>query len=166
MQTNQGAASIYIVRFYNDLEELNSYLGHYNNITLDLRTKYGGIPEEKLAEAVDDYDKQKLRETITQARFWCIKVFTKLSAIQSKFKTQNQVFAENYTKIHEQYKEITSKPVPRFELIQDYVIELNKIFVSGIGMELLIKSQEYYEQLTQSNVYTGIGVEGIEQNTE
>lgn len=162
MVSQNNTASIYIMKFYNDLEELNTYLGHYNNVVLDLRTKYGDTPEDKLAESTDDQDKSQLNEVAREARFWCIKVFTKLAAIQHKFETQNTVFAENFVEIEKDYKVITNSLVPRFEILQNYVIELNKIFVSGIGMELLIKSQEYYEQLTSSNVYTGVETNGQE----
>lgn len=162
MVSQNNTASIYIMKFYNDLEELNTYLGHYNNVVLDLRTKYGDTQTDKLAEAVDDHDKQQLNDVAREARFWCIKVFTKLAAIQHKFETQNTIFAENFNAIENNYKSITNSLVPRFDDLQEYVIELNKIFVSGIGMELLIKSQEYYEQLTSSNVYTGVETNGQE----
>jgi len=52
--------------------------------------------------------------------------------------------------MEEYYLEITRKEIPKYETVESYITELNKLFVKGTGNQLLVKSNQYYEALTQS----------------
>ena len=144
MQDNKVSAASYILTFFRDVEELNNHLGHYANIMLEMSGKFGKRETDEIIKKMTENDRQRLLQIVNDTRFWIIRVYVKISALENKLiKTDD---TELFKKITENYEIIINNTVPEFRIIQEFVIELNKLFVSGVADELLNKARDYYEQ--------------------
>lgn len=154
MQDNKVSSASYILTFFRDVEELNNYLGHYSNIMLEMSGKFGKRDIEEIIKKMQDTDKQRLLQIVNDTRFWVIRVFVKLSALQDKLIKADET--ELFNEIKENYEIIITTTVPEFKIIQDFVITLNKLFVSGVADELLNKARDFYNS-------EGVEFDGSEQ---
>jgi len=150
MQDNKVSAASYILTFFRDVEELNNHLAHYSNIMLEMNGKFSNQEIEDIVKKLDEQDRQRLLEIVNNTRFWIIRVFVKLSALQSKLiKSDEKTIFE---KMQKDYKTIIHTIIPDFETIEDFVIELNKLFVSGVADELLNKARDFYDENGGANI--------------
>lgn len=152
-------AEAYITLFFQDLEQLNHCLAIYLNVLVPIKEKYKAIEgSQKIIDELEDTDATDLKDITKEIRYAAVRINTKLKALQSAFPDLKE---KGKNKLGENYLKITRELIPAYEIVEEYVTELNKLFVAGTGNQLLVKSNQYYSALTQSN-----NVSGYEENTE
>jgi len=150
MQDNKVSAASYILTFFRDVEELNNHLAHYSNIMLEMSGKFGKREPEEIVKKMSNEDRTRLLTVVNETRFWVIRVYVKISALESKLIKSGD--EELFKKITNNYEIVINNTVPNFIVIQDFVIELNKLFVSGVADELLNKARDFYDENNGVNV--------------
>lgn len=145
LSENSQSAVSYILVFFGDVEKLNEYLGHYSNVLLELKNQYQGTSIQELGKKISPEEKSTLISIVQSTRFWSIRAFVKLSALQKRLK----VNAGDFKKIEDTFKIIKTTAVPEYQVIEDFVIAVNGIFVEGVASELLKGVQDYYAQMNK-----------------
>ncbi len=154
-------AEAYITLFFQDLENLNNCLAIYLNTLIPIREKYKQIETKQgIINEINESDAEDINSITKEIRFSCVKINTKLKALQSAFPDMK---GASKTKMEIAYREITTTLIPRYETVEEYITELNKLFITGTGNQLLVKSNQYYTALTQSNNITGYDTNEQEQ---
>jgi uncharacterized protein YlxW (UPF0749 family) len=148
-------AEAYITLFFQDLEQLNHCLAIYLNILVPIKTKYKATSQDSYYDEIEENDANDLKDIVKEIRYASVRINTKLKALQSAFPDLKE---QNKKQMEEYYLEITRKEIPKYETVESYITELNKLFVKGTGNQLLVKSNQYYEALTQSNNVSGYDV--------
>jgi negative regulator of genetic competence, sporulation and motility len=154
-------AEAYITLFFQDLETLNHCLALYLNILIPIKDKYKQIETRQgIITELNESDAEDLKGITKEIRYSAVRINTKLKALQAAFP---DLANKDKNKIEENYRLITTSLIPKYETVDDYVTELNKLFITGTGNQLLIKSNQYYSALTQSNNISGYEGETNEQ---
>jgi hypothetical protein len=152
-------AEAYITLFFQDLENLNQCQAIYLNTLIPINQKYKASEgKTSIINELDQEDAENLKAITKEIRYATVRLNTKLKALQNAFPDLKQ---ENQKKVDDLYKKIIFEPKPDYEVVEQYVIELNKLFVKGTGNQLLVKSNQYYSALTESN-----NVSGYDANVE
>lgn len=152
-------AEAYITLFFQDLETLNHCLALYLNILIPIKEKYKLIESRQgMITEINESDANDLKDITKEIRYSCVRINTKLKALQTAFPDLKN---EDKQKLEENYKQITTTLIPKYETVEEYITELNKLFITGTGNQLLVKSNQYYSALTQSNNISGY--DGSEQ---
>jgi len=147
MQPENAQSSIsYIFTFFGDMEKLNEYLGHYSNVLLELQNQYRGTTPNELGKKITVEEKNTLISIVQSTRFWCIRSFVKLSALQKRLKVSEEEFKD----ITKHFNTIKTTAVPDYQVIEDFTISVNKIFVEGVASELLKSVQDYWAKMSTS----------------
>ena len=141
---NQIAASGYILTFFNDVESLTNYHATYSNLVIEYKALF---PTNYSLKKLDDAHREILLNTIRSLRFWIKRTYIKFSALKYKIKG----FNDSETKLTALYDKIKDAPAPELDDVENYVLELNKLFVLGIVAELLTKAAEIYGKLAAQN---------------
>jgi len=147
-------AEAYITLFFQDLEQLNVCLGIYLNVIIPIKDKFKALSDKQFFEELEENDVKSLEEITKEIRYNSVRINTKLQALQAAF-SNLKTDEKGTKKLEEAYTHITSKRIPDYKVVSDYIIELNKLFVHGVGNQLLVKSQQYYESLSQTNNVSG-----------
>jgi negative regulator of genetic competence, sporulation and motility len=146
-------AEAYITLFFQDLETLNHCLALYLNILIPIKDKYKLIETRQgIITEINEDDANDLKEITKEIRYSCVRINTKLKALQSAFP---ELTNENKAKLDSNYNQIITSLIPKYEVLDEYITELNKLFITGTGNQLLVKSNQYYTALTQSNNISG-----------
>ena len=151
-------AEAYITLFFQDLEELNVCLGLYLNIIIPINDKYKALMNKTDFEDLEEGEAEDLREITKEIRYNSVRINTKLQALIIAFPSLKDSEKSQET-LKTAYNHITTKVIPDYEQVNNYIIELNKLFIQGVGNQLLMKSQQYYQSLTQAS-----NVSGFEDN--
>lgn len=145
---NNLQAISYIATFFNDIEQLNNLTGAFSNLKVDFSKKYPSFEEKTpieniriLAEKLDPQENQQLKNTCETIRIYSTRIFIKINALKDRLELTN------FEEINKYYQEIKNEPVPLQQTIENFVIELNKIFVSKVADELLRSTQDYYRNI-------------------
>jgi hypothetical protein len=136
MSENEKSAAGYIVTFFNDIESVTNSLGYYSNAMAMIKGKY---PAAELNKILDE-EKNQMLATVQDIRFWVIRTYVKFNALKGKIK-EFETFSKNIDKY---YGKILEQPVPTFESLNGYVVELNRLFVLGIVESILTKAYDVY----------------------
>lgn len=154
-------AEAYITLFFQDLETLNHCLALYLNILIPIKDKYKLIESRQgIITELNENDANDLKDITKELRYSSVRINTKLKALQAAFP---DLATKDKSKLEENYRLITTSLIPKYEVVDEYVTELNKLFITGTGNQLLIKSNQYYSALTQSNNISGYEGETNEQ---
>jgi negative regulator of genetic competence, sporulation and motility len=146
-------AEAYITLFFQDLETLNHCLALYLNILIPIKDKYKLIESRQgIINEINEDDANDLKDITKEIRYSCVRINTKLKALQSAFP---DLTTENKAKLDANYQAIITSLIPKYETVDEYITELNKLFITGTGNQLLVKSNQYYTALTQSNNISG-----------
>ena len=146
-------AEAYITLFFQDLETLNHCLALYLNILIPIKTKYKLIETRQgIITELNEEDANDLNGIAKEIRYSCVRINTKLKALQSAFP---ELTNQDKAKMEKNYNEIITNLIPKFETLDEYITDLNKLFITGTGNQLLVKSNQYYTALTQSNNISG-----------
>lgn len=154
-------AEAYITLFFQDLETLNHCLALYLNILIPIKDKYKLIETRQgIITELNENDANDLKDITKEIRYSAVRINTKLKALQAAFP---DLANKDKSKLEENYRLLTTSLIPKYETVDEYVTELNKLFITGTGNQLLIKSNQYYSALTQSNNISGYEGETSEQ---
>jgi len=150
-EVTQSAAN-YILELNNAITQFNNIAGTYCNVFItaqffhDFNTK-DKEDNKKMVRTLDENERQTMLQTVQQARFFAVQTFLRVTALKENIKQ----FTKNYVEFEKSYKEIINNPFPTYDQIQDYALELNKLFASVAAQDLLTKSVEYYETIANAN---------------
>jgi len=141
---NQAAGAGYIISFFTDIENLTTYFASYKNHLTRLKAKYakGEKPGEARLDKMDDGERMRSEELTESIRFYIIRTYVKFSAIKNQIKE----FQAQAKKLDELFSKLKNDASPLEDTVQDYVIELNSVFVLGIASTVLIKARQVYEE--------------------
>lgn len=146
------AASSYILSFYNDIENLtNSYAG-YLNVLVRIKDRYKLEKEidpkavEKKIIKLEPEDEQALLEVAEGIRVWIARSYIKMETLQDKIPEMKKGIKD----IKELYEKAISSSVIKKEVVENFVLKINKVFVSGVLTDLLIKSKDVYKEFLKS----------------
>lgn len=156
-------AEAYITLFFQDLETLNHCQALYLNILIPIKDKYKLIESRQgIITELNEDDANELKDITKEIRYSCVRINTKLKALQSAFP---ELTSKDKKKMEENYTHIITSLIPKYETLDEYITDLNKLFITGTGNQLLLKSNQYYSALTQSNNISGYegGNNGEEQ---
>lgn len=136
----QVAGAGYVLSFFNDVEQLSNYYAQYINTILSFERKY---PDSKALENMSEEDRQTLINVVQGLRTWIIRCFVKAQALKEK--------VENFTsdEFEESYRKVTGEFIPEKEVVEKFVIEINKAFVNGVLVDLLNQARDVYARLTE-----------------
>lgn len=136
----QVAGAGYVLSFFNDIEQLSNYYAQYINTILSFERKY---PDSKALENMSEEDRQTLINVVQGLRTWIIRCFVKAQALKEK--------VENFTsdEFEESYRKVTGEFIPEKEVVEKFVIEINKAFVNGVLVDLLNQARDVYARLTE-----------------
>jgi len=154
-------AEAYITLFFQDLETLNHCLALYLNILIPIKDKYKLIESRQgIINEINEDDANDLKDITKEIRYSCVRINTKLKALQSAFP---DLTSKDKDRLDSNYQAIITSLIPKYEVVDEYITELNKLFITGTGNQLLIKSNLYYSALTQSNNISGYEGDVIEK---
>jgi len=146
------ATAGYILGLYQSIETLNDVIADYIDLVVSMNAKYGENSEAKMT----DKEKEALRNIVYLIRRAVFKIDIKLRALASKIESiKIPKKLENLT------KKLIEAPVYDFKDLQDYALEVNRIFVEGIGYDVLEKLGDIYQ--TYMSAFAGVGGGGIEE---
>lgn len=141
MADSKVAAAGYLITYFNDIESLTNAFGNYNNLLFELKSKYQKNIEENKMERIPDAERANLEQQLKDTRFWITRTYIKTVALEDKVK---ELKIED---LKAKYQKVMSEPVIVNEMLEEYVIELNKVFVNGVVVELVEKAGDVYAQL-------------------
>lgn len=141
MADNNVGAAGYIITFFNDVESLTNSFAEYSNLLGKFSQKY---PNDKQLSKLPEYERNEAIRITYQIKFWLIRSYIKFTSLKSEMKE----FDCHSEKIDTLYQELVKTQTPEFDKLQEYVIEINKLFVSGVVSELLKKAYDIYAQFT------------------
>jgi hypothetical protein len=139
----------YLATLYANVENLNYYLALYNNLLLQINDKYNNIEPAKLLSKVDLQEKQTLIQILNAIRQNSIIIYVKISSIRVTVK--DFCGEAEYANIQIGHNAITTTVVPNYTTVQEYTININSLFISGVGAEIARGGQEYYSNLSGIN---------------
>jgi hypothetical protein len=141
LMDNQVSAAGYVITFFNDIESLTNAFSYYSNLLSKLKGKY---PTKDFLAKLPQEEKDEIQRITQDTRFWLNRTYVKFSALKAQIKDFNQK-AETVDKL---YNELVNQPVPVFDTLKQYVVELNTLFVLGIVSTLLRKAYDIYAQFS------------------
>lgn len=153
--------SSYILTLYRDIEYINEYLPAYKTalLTIEQKTASEGKQPEDVLINIRSEEKDGLLEVTNTIRFLLIRTYVKISSLSQNFKSFEKFSKENKTK----YDEIISKPFPNYEDLTEYIISLNKVFISSVAQEFLKDAKEIYSQYMEQEKENQTEKEEIKQ---
>lgn len=138
MKERETSGAHYIVTFYNNIQQLNHLSSQYDNLLLEFKSKYGDNPDPK---KVSDEERAVLSSVLQNIRHYAKLAYIGYKSIYPTIKkTYSKIIEDAYIHIKEQY-------VIKKDVLDIYVIELNKILVEDIIRDLLLSSQDIYSQI-------------------
>lgn len=147
------ASSSYILSFYNDIENLTNSYATYLNVLVKLKDRYNldknGITEKEKRQQtkrIEEEDEAALLEVAEGIRVWIARCYVKLTTLKNKIPEMKA----NEKKIHKLYEDAISNSVIKKETVEDFVLEINQLFVEGVLKNLLLKSKDIYREFLQA----------------
>lgn len=150
-EITQSAAN-YILELNNAITQFNALAGNYCNVFITAQFFHNFNAKDKQAtgqavKQIDENERQTMLQTVQQARYYAVQTYLRITAL----KTEIKQFEKNYKELQTCYDLIINNPFPTFEEIQQYALELNKMFATVAAQDLLTKSVEYYERISNAN---------------
>lgn len=132
LSEEKTAAASYILNFYSEVVQLTHNYANFENVLLELKSKYMNN-----TEAITLEEKELVKQQSNILRYYTTKTYISYISIVGGLKEVklNPKISEGYTKIKDQQ-------VIRTEDIKDYVINLNEFIVNAVIKNLLESSQE------------------------
>lgn len=130
MDEKQVVGIGYIVTFFNDLESLTKAYAEFVD-------KY---VEMKARQEVDDSEREYMLNLLRQLRTLIIKVYIKALALSDQLELDLNTVKLCYKKLMDNY-------MVNIELLEDFVIEINKAFANSVIKHVLIQSDVYTKML-------------------
>lgn len=143
-------ATSYLSILLNDIEQLKNLLASYNNVLINLKSKYNVIDDDiKLGKLMGEQERQVLLQTIGMFRAYSTRIYIAYNSIKSKFVSLSDETKNSITK---NYKIITNNAVPEYETSEEFVQAISDLFVNEINIQSLINSSNKTQTLAESSV--------------
>lgn len=144
-------ASSYIVSFYTHIQYLNDHYANYENVLLELQSKYGSAVDRDTV--LEDDERRVLLQNAQNVRYYVHRTYIGYNTILKGLK--NVKMPE---KIKELWKKIKDQFIVNRKDILEYVMAINDALQSKVMQELLTKSSDIIE-----GIYgTGQDKKGVE----
>jgi len=146
------AGSGYIINFFNDIENLtNSYAG-YLNVLVRIQDRYNLKEQDNEKRKtplknLESEDEQALLEVAETLRVWIARCYIKATTLQERIPTMKTGVAN----LKQLYEKAISKSVIEKEVVENFVLAINKMFVAGILKDLLMRSQDIYAEILKGS---------------
>lgn len=137
-QNKQAAGGAYVVTLYNDMENLSWNHASYVNLLTRLKVNYGLDELEKDKMDISQDELVELETAVNNIRALVIRTYVKVVALKEIVPE----FKENEAKLKESKEKIVAKLIPLNRDVEEYVVTINAMFVSGVVGELLSKAFE------------------------
>jgi hypothetical protein len=150
-EITQSAAN-YILELNNAITQFNILAGNYCNVFVTAQFFHNFNSKDKVQtqdviKQIDENERQTMLTTVQQARFYAIQTFLRITALKDQIKQ----FQTDYDKLKDHYNELINNPFPTYDQVQIYAIELNKMFATVAAQDLLTRSVEYYDEISNAN---------------
>lgn len=150
-EITQSAAN-YILSLSESINQFNVLAGNYCNVIVTAKFFHNFNVKDQtetnqVIKSIDENERQTILATVQQARFYAVQTYLRITALKQEIKQ----FQSDYNELQKNYNKLINQPVPTFEDVQQYAITLNKMFATVAAQDLLTKSVEYYEKISQSN---------------
>lgn len=145
-QEKKLAGASYIISWFSDIENLIWYGSVYQNLMVELKQKYvkkvrttdGKETFDMEKVNMDEDDENRVMTTVQTLRSMVFKTYVKFKALRGQIKE----LGDQDTRITASYKSLSVLPTPDMSAIEDYIINVNEVFVAGVVGELLLKSKD------------------------
>mgnify|MGYP006432031223 CR=1 FL=1 len=150
-EITQSAAN-YILELNQAITQFNVLTGNYCNVIITAKFFHNFNQNDKeerneTVKQIDEVERQTILNTVQQARFYAVQTYLRVTALKEEIKQ----FQNNYEELQKYYNALIEQPVPSFDDVQHYALELNKMFATMAAQDLLTKSVEYYENIANAN---------------
>lgn len=141
MEESKITGANYILNFYNHIEQLTAAYATFINklIPIKSKIKLEDLPDK--IEGLDDKDRDELLKSLETLRFYITSVYIKSQSLKDKVKSFND------PKIKEFYEKARDKAIIEADIIEEFVIIINKCLLDDIIQHLLVQSRDIYEKL-------------------
>ena len=144
------SANNYLSVLLNDIEQLKNHLASFNNVLLNLQSKYGIIDDDnKLGKSLSEQEKNVLLQTIAMFRAYATRTVIGFNSVKTKFASLEE---DKLQRILKNYSIVTSTSIPDYEISSILVQDLSDIFVAEINIQSLINSSNKTQTLAESSV--------------
>jgi predicted phage-related endonuclease len=148
------ASSSYILSFYNDIENLTNSYASYLNVLVRIQDRYK-LKEKKADQKeidkeirkMEPEDEKALLEVAEGIRVWIARCYVKLETLQEKIPEMKKGNKE----LKDLYEKAIRHSVIEKEVVEGFVLKINKVFVEGVLKDLLVKSKDLYKQFLQAD---------------
>jgi len=130
-----------------DVEQLTWTGASYINLLAQLRERYPQTDLEKQTEesGIDDIDQQNLAIGVQQIKGFVFRTYVKFNALSKQIKD----FESYKDGIKTKYEEISKGVIPTKESVENFIVSMNELFVTGVIGELLGSSGDVLRSLTK-----------------
>jgi len=139
MQSQEQIASAsYIMTFFNDVEALSWQSANYVNLMISTKAKYSTKDLKDDTIELDSEDQSSLVNITQNLRAMIFRTYTKLIALSDSIHLEKELEGE----IKKLYEKIIKEVSPSQVDVETFNIKINKVFVSGVMADLLLKSKD------------------------
>jgi hypothetical protein len=143
MSEKTTAAASYIITFYREVLTLTHYSAVYNNLLLEIESKYDAVDVGKMTEP----EKKVYIENLQQARYSIYKTYVQFKTLQAHLKVDKG----QELNIDNLYSILTTAFIIKRTDLMDYTVEMNRILLNDIIQNILETSQEFLSSLYAEN---------------
>jgi len=124
----------YLYSFYMEVQNLINNYAQYLNLMIEIESKY---PSAQELQKADEEHKNIVNQWLQNVRIYISTTYIKYKTLSSVLKLKDN------PELDKKHKEILSKFVIDRNILEQYVIEMNKILITDIIQDLLENNTEY-----------------------
>lgn len=144
MEKKQAGAGFLLI-FFEDIENLKNAFVEWVNLWVNLQNKYNFEEGKEEEVSIDEEDKVRLQTIRENLRAFIIRTYINYKAIREMLKDVN-VDDAKIEKIYNLAKEKLS--IANRDKLGEYIMEMTKLFATGVLSDLLIQIKDIYGQVT------------------
>ena len=146
----QVAGAGYILSFFNEIDVLTQLASIYINNITKMKVKYGDIDDKTKFDPAD----QTIITSTEQVKGSIFRTYIKFTSLKSKVREFENLDKEEKGKdirtVAKLYAEVRDSAIPNIDLIEEYTLKLNTLFVEAI--EILTTAQGIYTSAVNAAV--------------
>ncbi len=148
----QVAGAGYILSFFNEIDVLTQLASTYINNIIKMKVKYGNITDKTKLDPAD----QAIITSTEQIKGAIFRTYVKFTALKPKVREFANLDKEEKGKelrtVEKLYHEVRDSATPNIDLIEEYTLKLNTLFVEAI--EILTMAEGIYTSAVNAAVAT------------
>lgn len=130
----KSTAASYIYSFYQNIQSLNDFYSQYLCIMMDFKNTYKMDDSGQIK--ANDEAKEQIKQQIQNVRYILNKVYIQYKTIIKSLELKDN------PKLSKLYEEVKSEYMIKAEILEEIVIEMNRVLVDNIIQDLLHTSQD------------------------